>query len=138
MRRWRPISPRWPSELAAKFKAKTGDEVVLSFGATGALYTQITQAAPFDVFLSADDKRTTDGDQGRICVEGTDFTYAVGKVVLYSPTIDVTDGAAVLTANAFQHIAIADSEDCALWRRRHGGARQARADRGSGAQDRHR
>jgi molybdate transport system substrate-binding protein len=96
------------TDLAAKFKAKTGDDVKLSFGATGALYTQITQAAPFDVFLSADNKRTGVAIKDGFGVDGTDFTYAVGKVALYSPTVDVTDGAAVLKANAFQHISIAD------------------------------
>jgi len=96
------------TNLAAKFKAKTGNEVTLSFGATGALYTQITQAAPFDVFLSADDKRTKTAIKDGFGVDGTDFTYAVGKVVLYSPTIDVTKGDEVLKANTFQHIAIAD------------------------------
>lgn len=96
------------TDLAAKFKEKTGDDVVLSFGATGALYTQITQAAPFDVFLSADDKRTATAIDDGFGVAGTDFTYAVGKVVLYSPTIDLTNGEAVLKANAFGHIAIAD------------------------------
>lgn len=96
------------TELAAKFKAKTGSDVKLSFGSTGALYTQITQAAPFDVFLSADDKRTKTAIRDGFGVDGTDFTYAVGKVVLYSPTLDVTDGAAVLKANAFQNISIAD------------------------------
>ncbi len=96
------------TDLAAKFKEKTGNDVQLSFGATGALYTQISQAAPFDVFLSADNKRTAQAIKDGFGVDGTDFTYAVGKVVLYSPTIDVTDGEAVLKANAFQHIAIAD------------------------------
>lgn len=96
------------TDLAARFKEKTGNEVQLSFGATGALYTQITQGAPFEVFLSADDKRTKIAIKDGFGVEGTDFTYAVGRVALYSPTIDVTDGAAVLKANAFQHIAIAD------------------------------
>ena len=95
-------------QLGADFKAATGHDVVFSFGATGALYTQITQAAPFDVFLSADDKRTATAIKDGFGVEGTDFTYAVGKVALYSPSIDVTDGAAVLKAGAFQHIAIAD------------------------------
>lgn len=94
--------------LGADFKAKTGNEVVFSFGATGALYTQITQGAPFEVFLSADDKRTATAIKDGFAVAGTDFTYAVGKVVLYSPTIDVTDGMATLKANGFQHIAIAD------------------------------
>jgi molybdate transport system substrate-binding protein len=96
------------TDLAARFQAETGDEVKLSFGSTGALYTQITQAAPFDLFLSADDKRTATAIKDGFGVEGTEFTYAVGKVVLYSPTLDVTDGAAVLKAGAFQHIAVAD------------------------------
>lgn len=95
-------------QIGADFKAATGHDVVFSFGATGALYTQITQAAPFEVFLSADDKRTGTAIADGFGVEGTEFTYAVGKVVLYSPTLDVTDGATVLAANAFQHIAIAD------------------------------
>jgi molybdate transport system substrate-binding protein len=95
-------------QLGADFKAATGNDVVFSFGATGALYTQITQAAPFDVFFSADAKRTKTAIDEGFGVAGTDFTYAVGKVVLYSPTLDVTDGAAVLKSGAFQHIAIAD------------------------------
>lgn len=95
-------------QLGADFKKATGHEVVFSFGATGALYTQITQAAPFDVFFSADDKRTKTAIKEGFGVEGTDFTYAVGKVVLYSPVLNVTDGEVVLEANAFQHIAIAD------------------------------
>ena len=95
-------------QLGADFKAATGIDVQFSFGATGALYTQITQGAPFDLFLSADDKRTGAAIKDGFGVEGTDFTYAIGKVVLYSPSVDLTDGAAVLTAGAFQHIALAD------------------------------
>ena len=44
-------------EIAAAFKAKTGHELVLSFGASGQFFTQITQDAPFEVFLSADSAR---------------------------------------------------------------------------------
>jgi molybdate transport system substrate-binding protein len=95
-------------EIGAAFTARTGDIVNFSFGATGALYTQITQAAPFEVFLSADNKRPAQAVTDGFGVEGTVFTYAVGKVVLYSPTVDVTDGDAVLKAGAFHHIAIAD------------------------------
>jgi len=95
-------------EIGRAFTAKTGDTVTFSFGATGLLYAQISQAAPFEVFLSADNQRPAQAVTDGFGVEGTVFTYAVGKVVLYSPTIDVTDGAAVLKAGAFQHIAIAD------------------------------
>lgn len=95
-------------ELGAAFAERTGDTVKFSFGSTGQLYTQITQAAPFDVFLAADNKRPTQAVVEGFGVEGTVFTYAVGKVVLYSLTIDLMNGAAVLAANAFEHLSVAD------------------------------
>jgi molybdate transport system substrate-binding protein len=95
-------------EIGKAFADKTGDTVTFSFGATGQLYTQLSQGAPFEVFLSADNKRPAQAVKDGFGVDGTVFTYAVGKVVLYSPTIDVTDGAAVLKANAFQHLSVAD------------------------------
>ena len=96
------------TELATKFQAATGNEVKLSFGATGALYTQITQGAPFEVFLSADDKRTKTAIAEGYGVAGSEFTYAVGKLVLYAPGRDATDGGAVIREGGFQHLAIAD------------------------------
>jgi molybdate transport system substrate-binding protein len=95
-------------ELSAAFTAKTGDTVMFSFGATGGLYTQISQGAPFEVFLAADSRRPARAVSEGLGVAGTVFTYAVGKLALYSPTLDVSDGAAVLAARDFQHIAIAD------------------------------
>ena len=95
-------------ELGAAFTARTGDSVVFSFGATGGLYTQIIQGAPFEVFLAADNKRPSLALSEGLGVAGTVFTYAVGRLALYSPTLDLTDGPAVLTAGDFQHIAIAD------------------------------
>jgi molybdate transport system substrate-binding protein len=95
-------------ELGAAFTAKTGDTVRFSFGATGGLYTQIGQGAPFEVFLAADNKRPALAVTDGLGVEGSVFTYAVGKLALYAPTLDVTDGAAVLAAGSFQHIAVAD------------------------------
>lgn len=97
-------------QLAAAFKAKTGDELVVSSGATGAIYTQITQAAPFEVFLAADSRRPQQAVDEGFGVAGSVFTYAIGKVVLYSTTLDVTDGEATLRAGDFQHIAVADRE----------------------------
>jgi molybdate transport system substrate-binding protein len=95
-------------EIGAAFTARTGDMVLFSFGATGGLYAQITQGAPFEVFLAADNRRPALAVSEGLGVEGTVFTYALGKVALYSPGIDVTDGAAVLREGAFHHIAIAD------------------------------
>ena len=95
-------------ELAPLFKAATGHDVTYSFGATGALYTQITQAAPFEVFLSADDKRPAQAVTDGFGVDGTVFTYAIGALALYSTSLDLTDGEAVLEAGDFDKIAIAD------------------------------
>ena len=94
--------------LAPLFKARTGHDVIYSFGATGALYTQVTQGAPFEVFLSADDVRPSQAVAEGFGVEGTVFTYAIGALALYSVSIDLTDGEVVLSANAFDKVAIAD------------------------------
>jgi molybdate transport system substrate-binding protein len=97
-------------ELAVAFKAATGDDLKLSFGATGALYAQITQGAPFEVFLAADHERPQRAVDEGLGVGGTAFTYAIGALVLYSPSVDVGDGVAVLNAGAFEHLAIADPD----------------------------
>src|SRR5690606_24092350 len=91
------------------FHDATGDTVVLSYGSTGALYAQITQGAPFAVFLAADETRPAEAVREHLVVEGSGFTYAVGKVVLYSPSIDVSDGAQVLRDGDFTHLAIAEA-----------------------------
>lgn len=94
--------------LAAAFEADTGHEVVASAGATGALYAQITQGAPFDVFLAADERRPSQAIAAGLAVPGTQFTYARGRLALYSTVLDVSDGAGVLAAAEFHHLAIAD------------------------------
>ncbi|HMN73568.1 MAG TPA: molybdate ABC transporter substrate-binding protein [Rhodoblastus sp.] len=95
-------------EIAALFKQKTGYDAVLSFGASGQFYTQITQDAPFQVFLSADDKRPKDAVDAGLAVADSRFTYAIGKLVLWSKSLDVTKGDEVLKANAFSKLSIAN------------------------------
>ncbi len=95
-------------ELAAGFTASTGHGVVFSFGATGALYTQIVQGAPFEVFFSADDTRTRTAIDEGFAVPGTEFTYAIGTLALYGPGLDLGDGAGLLATGAFRHLAVAD------------------------------
>jgi molybdate transport system substrate-binding protein len=95
-------------QIAAAFTAATGDQVILSFGATGALYAQITQGAPFTLFLAADDVRPAQAIDDGYGVAGTVFTYAVGKLALYGPSLDIGDGEAVLRAGSFTHVAIAE------------------------------
>jgi len=95
-------------ELAPLFKAESGHDVSYSFGATGQLYTQITQGAPFEVFLSADDVRPAQAVTEGLGVEGSVFTYAIGALALYSTSLDLANGKAVLEAGDFDKVAIAD------------------------------
>jgi molybdate transport system substrate-binding protein len=95
-------------EIAALFKAKTGDEALLSFGASGNFYTQITQGAPFQVFLSADADRPKAAVDAGLAVAGSRFTYAVGKLALWSKNLDLAKGDDVLKANAFAKLSIAN------------------------------
>lgn len=95
-------------ELAPIFKAETGHDVVYSFGATGQLYAQITQGAPFEVLLAADDERPTKAVVDGLGVDGSVFTYAIGALALYSTSLDLADGTAVLTGGTFDKLAIAD------------------------------
>lgn len=95
-------------EIAALFKTATGDEAVLSFGASGLFFQQISQGAPFQVFLSADQKRPRQLEEAGLAAPGGAFTYAIGKLALWSRSQDVTQGEAVLRANGFEKLSIAD------------------------------
>ncbi|WP_461382653.1 molybdate ABC transporter substrate-binding protein [Devosia indica] len=94
-------------QLAAVFKAESGHEVVLSFGATGQLYAQISQAAPFDVFLAADTARPERAIAEGLAVAGSFFIYAEGRLALYAPGLDAEK---TLLADTFSRIAIAEPD----------------------------
>jgi molybdate transport system substrate-binding protein len=96
-------------EIAAAFKAQTGNTAILSFGASGNFYTQITRGAPYEILLSADPDRPKKAEQEGVGVPGTRFTYAVGRLVLYSKTPGlVDDGGKVLSSGNFEKLSIAD------------------------------
>jgi molybdate transport system substrate-binding protein len=95
-------------EIAALFKEKTGNEAVLIFGASGAFFTQITHSAPFEVFLSADEDRPKAAVEQGFAVPDSRFTYAIGKLVLWSRVVDVTDGETALKAGNFLKLSIAN------------------------------
>ncbi len=92
-------------EIAAGFKARTGHDAVLSFGSTGQLYTQITQGAPFEVFLSADEARAKKAIDEGLGVPQSLFTYAVGKLVLWSKDPALVKGPETLSAGGFSKLA---------------------------------
>lgn len=93
-------------EIAAVFHQKTGHEAVLSFGSSGQFYTQITQDAPFQIFLSADNERPKKLVDDGLGVSESRFTYAVGKLVLWSKTPDLVKGEETLKAASFAKLSI--------------------------------
>jgi len=95
-------------EISALFQKKTGHEAILISGASGNFFSQITHGAPFEVFLSADAERPRLAEEQGFAVPGSRFTYAIGKLVLWSRVIDASKGEAVLKAGKFQKISIAN------------------------------
>jgi molybdate transport system substrate-binding protein len=93
-------------EIAAAFQKKTGNEAVLSFGSSGQFYTQIRQDAPFQVFLSADQDRPKKlADEG-LAVPQSRFTYAIGRLVLWSRQSGYVKGEATLRSAKFAKVSI--------------------------------
>jgi len=96
-------------ELAQRFEAETGHTVSASFGSTGKLYAQIRNGAPFDVFMAADVRRPALIEEEQAGVPETRFTYARGKLALWSPTPDAfTDAERYLAQQSFSRLAIAN------------------------------
>lgn len=95
-------------EIAAAFEKATGHKPLLSFGATGQFYAQISQGAPFEILISADKATPAKAIKEGHAVDGTAFTYAVGRLVLFSKSLDLAKGDAVLKEGKFAKIAIAN------------------------------
>lgn len=96
--------------LATAFKKTSGDDLELSFGSTGTLYTQISQGAPFEVLLAADALRPAKAIRAGLAVGGSDFTYAVGQIVLFSTNPELVTGPDTLRDAHFAKLAIANPE----------------------------
>ena len=96
-------------KIAAEFSKDTGHKAELSFGATGKFYAQISNGAPFGVLLAADDKTPAKiANEGK-GVADSRFTYAIGKLVLWSKQDGYVDAKGeVLKTGKFQHVAIAN------------------------------
>jgi molybdate transport system substrate-binding protein len=94
-------------KLAEGFAKDTGHKAVLAFGATGKFYAQIKNGAPFQVLLAADDTTPTQLEREGAAVHDSQFTYAIGKLVLWSARPSVVDAEGeVLRKGEFEHIAL--------------------------------
>jgi molybdate transport system substrate-binding protein len=95
--------------IAAEFEKDSGHKVVASFGSTGKFYAQIKNGAPFEILLSADDETPAKLVKEAVGQTGTQFTYAIGKLVLWSAKPGLVDGAgAVLKKGDFAHLSLAE------------------------------
>lgn len=98
------------TEIAARFNERTGHRARLSFASTGVLFTQISQGAPFDVFLAADQARPRLTVERGFAAPAAVFTYATGRIVLYSVDAALVSGPDTLRRDDFTHITFATPE----------------------------
>lgn len=97
------------AKIAEGFRAATGHVLKVSSGATGKFYTQVVSGAPFEVLLAADDETPRKLVAQGHAVAGTAFTYAIGKLVLWSARPGFVDAqGAVLGSDEVKHVAIAN------------------------------
>jgi len=95
--------------LTEQFERETKDRVLMSSGSTGKHYAQILNGAPFDAFFAADSQRPRLLEQAGNIVARSRFTYARGRLVLWSPRPAYVDlQAKVLEDDSFRHLAIAN------------------------------
>lgn len=96
-------------KIATAFEQDTGHKAILAFGSTGKFYAQIKNGAPFQALLAADDETPARLEREGLGVGGTRFTYAIGRLVLWSrqPGL-VDDKGNVLRSGKVVRIALAD------------------------------
>jgi molybdate transport system substrate-binding protein len=95
--------------IAGGFSAASGHTLKISAGATGKFHSQIVAGAPFEVLIAADDETPKKLVGEGHAVAGSNFTYAIGKLVLWSARPGfVDDQGAVLGSGRFVHLAIAN------------------------------
>lgn len=95
-------------DIAAEFEKRTGHTVLTSAGSSGKFYAQIRNGAPFEVFFSADDERPKVLEEEGLGVKGSRFTYAIGRLVLWSQDPALVTGEETLKTGKFAHLAMAN------------------------------
>ncbi|MDK2743082.1 MAG: molybdate ABC transporter substrate-binding protein [Nitrospira sp.] len=95
-------------EIAIEFETATGHNLRVAAGSSGNFYSQIKNGAPFDVFFSADMERPKLLEDEGLGVKGSRLTYAIGRLVLWSPNADLVKGEETLRSKNFKRLAIAN------------------------------
>lgn len=95
--------------LGTIYLSRSSDQVVFSYGSTGKLHAQILNGAPFDILLAADVEHPKRLEEEGVIVPGSRYTYAFGRLVLWSAEKDRIDQAGeILKTGDFRHLALAD------------------------------
>ena len=95
-------------DIAHQFRQKTGHRLIISSGATGKFYAQIKNGAPFAVLLAADSATPERLEREGDAVAGSRFTYAIGRLALWSPQVKYVDAKGqILKTGTFRHLAMA-------------------------------
>jgi molybdate transport system substrate-binding protein len=97
------------AKVGEGFAVATGHTLKVTSGATGKFHGQIAAGAPFEVLIAADDTTPAKLVNEGLAVAGSNFTYAVGKLVLWSAQPGYVDDQGVVLARArFSHLAVAN------------------------------
>jgi len=101
------------TELAHQFERNTGHKVTLSFGASGSLFSQISNGAPVDLYFSADEEYPKNLIAAGIADSSSLKTYAIGHLVLWVPNGSLDPNTLqmdLLSQPAVKRIAIANPQ----------------------------
>lgn len=96
-------------KIAPAFEKATGHKAIVAYGTVGKFYAQIKNGAPFEVLVSSDDATPLRLEQDGLAIAASRFTYAVGKLVLWSTKPDLVDRQGeILKQGNFKHLAVAN------------------------------
>jgi len=98
-------------KVSIEFEKSTGHHVQVAVGSSGNLYSQIKNGAPFDMFFSADHERPKKLEEEGFGVKDTRFTYAIGRLVLWSSNADLIKGEETLSSKNYTHLAITNPKN---------------------------
>ncbi len=97
--------------LAERFAESSGKAITVSVGSTGKLYAQIVNGAPYSIFLAANVSEPERLEADGRAVAGSRFTYATGRLVLWSRSRELSTGdhgAGLIRRQEFTRLAIAN------------------------------
>jgi molybdate transport system substrate-binding protein len=101
-------------DIIQQFELETGHNVRLTLGSSGNFYAQISNGAPFEVFLSADVNYPRQLEAAGRAVAGSTFIYGIGGIAIWAPKTSHVNleslGMKALLDPSVKKIAIANPE----------------------------